>query len=197
MVSLVSYCEQRSVNESQRDINQEQRRVIEEARADEEYEYAIRVSWWVHGHDFYIQNRSLVPIRSVILRYGATFTETGKPGKELMPIEEGPLFLLDSVAPCTVLTVNTDTVTDYYLGPYEDRLEANHGIYNVFWKQLDFTDAHGRWSVVSGGTPESVDQLDLADLNLEGFVGISDLGNTQAGDVWYTLEQPASDCGSG
>ncbi len=73
-VSVFSLTEQRSINDSQRSINEEQQRVIKEARAEKQVEHAIRVSWWENGGgQLKIQNRSLVPIKTVILQYHAVY----------------------------------------------------------------------------------------------------------------------------
>jgi hypothetical protein len=196
-VSLVSYLEQRSINADQKDINEEQRRVIEDARAEKRVEHAIRVSWWTRGYEFHIQNRSLVPIKSVMLRYGASFQDPDKEDEALVPIEEGPLFLIDGIAPCTMLTLNWEAISNYYLGRAERSESSVSGIRDVYWERIDFTDAHGRWAVASGGAPRSIDPLDLSGLDLEGYVSILQFQVSPNGDDWWTVEQPASDCGSG
>jgi hypothetical protein len=196
-VSLVSFLEQRSINADQKNINEEQRRVIEDARAEKRVEHAIRVSWWMSGNEFYIQNRSLVPIKSLMLRYGASFVDPDKDDEELIPVDEGPLFFIDGIAPCTIVTLNSAAVSDHYLGRTE-RFEPNvYGMYDVYFERIDFTDAHGRWAVTSGGAPQSIEPLDLSGLDLEGYVSILQFQTSPEGDDWWAVEEPASDCGSG
>jgi hypothetical protein len=197
-VSVFSLTEQRSINNSQRSINEAQRRVIEEARAEKQMEHAIRVSWWESGgQELNIQNRSLVPIKTVLLRYRATFADPNKGEDALVPNNEGPLFVFSGIAPCTIITIDQKAVEDYYLGPRRERPDSNAaGVTSVHWVRVDFTDVHGRWGVTSGGGPESVDPVNITDFDLEGSLMLSDLGFLRDTQDWV-VEQSASDCGSG
>ncbi len=197
-VSCLGLQEQRSINQDQRSINAEQRRVIEEARADKQVEHAIRVSWWESGgRGLIIQNRSVVPIVTVILRYRASFADPAKSADAIVFNGEGPVFIFDEIAPCTIITVDQEAIEEYYLGPVRERPESNYsGIRFVYWARIDFTDVHGRWGVTSGGGPESIESVDIADFDLEGSLILSDLSYASESEDWF-VEQSASDCGSG
>ncbi len=199
LVSCDSLDEQRIVSADQRQINAEQLQVIEDAREDKKAEYAIRVAWWDSATELIIQNRSLVPINHVVLRYRATFVNSDKSEEELVPLDEGPFFAFSGIAPCTIVTMNQGAVEDFYLGPEGERPNSS-GISHVYWERLEFTDVHGRWSATSGGGPEVADPLDWAGLDLEGALLLSDLTGFNAHRNWTEksiVEEPASDCGSG
>jgi hypothetical protein len=200
LVSCESLDEQTSINAEQREINAEQLQVIEDSRKDAKSEYAIRVAWWDTATELIIQNRSLVPINYVVLRYRATFANSDKSEEALVPLGEGPFFAFSGIAPCAIITMDQRAVEDFYLGPLGERPNSS-GISHVYWERLEFTDVHGRWSVTSGGGPESIAPLDWAGLDLEGALLLSDLTgfNVESRD-WdgqSIVEESASDCGSG
>ncbi len=179
-VSLAGFLEQR-------EINDDQRRVNEEARAEKMLEYAVRVSWWNSGPELHIQNRSLVPINNVMLQYKVIVLESdGKKGNPVISTYGKPLYMFVAIAPCTIITLDRDAILEYYLEPTEKR-----HLNSIHWVRLDFTDAHGRWAVTSGGGPEPIDPVDIVDPHLRWRTGFF-----QKDEDWV-VEQPASDCGSG
>ena len=97
----------------------DQVRVSDEARAERLTEHAVRVAWWrgdgVNGGTFVIQNRSLVPLDSVVLRYSAAYADGREPSSELVPIDEGPIFAFWSIAPCTIVALNEAAIEAHYL----------------------------------------------------------------------------------
>jgi len=200
-VSLAGLSEQKNINEEQRSINDDQRRVIEdqlrvnnETRTEKQLEYAIRVAWWESARQLNITNRSPVPIKTVMLRFRANFSDPDKDNAELHG--DGPLFMFTTIAPCTSITIDRSPVEDYYLGPREERPSNYFGITDVYFERVDFTDVHGRWGIASGARPESIDPVDIDSFDLEGSLLLSDLAHLPDSEDWI-VEQPASDCGAG
>jgi hypothetical protein len=170
----------------------EQKRVNDEVRAERQVEYATQVSWWPRGADLKIQNRSPVPIRTVMLRFTAWFAD-GTTSRGVYD-GAGPVFAFVTVAPCTVLTIDMPQVEDYYLGPRTSRPNASN-IVDVFFERLDFSDVHGRWAVTSGGQPIPTDPVEINDWDIEGSLLLSDLQVLRSSEGWI-VEEPASDCGA-
>ncbi len=54
------------------------------------------------------------------------------------------------------MTVYEYYVQDELLGEPRER-PNDSGILAMEWVSIEFTDAHGRWSVTSGGMPQAVD----------------------------------------
>ncbi len=183
-VSILSYSDQRGVNE-------DQRRALDEARAERKAEYASSVAWWLDGNDsyvIYIQNRSNVPISDVRLRYRATAAGQDPARYEELPIHDGPPYVhMDLIPPCTLMIADQEAVQEDLLGPYSDR-PNEFGMLSMDWARIDFTDARGRWSMTSGGEPESVD---------DDFPALSaDSGIQLIPYIRHVTERPIDGCGN-
>jgi hypothetical protein len=152
-------------------------------REQKQREYAVRVSWWVvfrdggKNADLKIQNRSTVPISKVAFKIKRTYLDTSATNPDDPVIDSKQWQLVPVLPPCSILTLQPPAplqlTTLFQVGPSEIT-------------DLHFTDAHGGWTVTSGGEPTKATQQDGPTAYLSGATDQSEFH-----------PEPLSDCGNG
>lgn len=174
---------QARANDRQSQAIEDQINVNNLVRDQKQREYAVRVSWWVvfrdggKNADLKIQNRSTVPISKVAFKLKRTYLDTSASRSDDPVIDSMQWQLLPVLPPCSILTLQPpaplQTTTLFQVGPSEIT-------------DLYFTDAHGDWTVSSGGEPARAARQDGPTAYMPGATDQSE----------FHVE-PLGDCGTG
>ena len=123
--------------------------------------------------ELFIQNRSIVPIADVVIRYKVSPPNSGGVvDYSSLPIEEGAAIGLESIPPCVIAKFDLPSIAD--------RLADEP----VHLERIEFKDVNGAWSTSLGGAPTAVDPAAIPLIGLNLRLHLQDF-------------QPTDDCGAG
>jgi hypothetical protein len=157
---------QAEANDKQAEALRDQVEINNLVRDDNQMEYASRISWWIaYSGDgkatVRIQNRSVVPVRSVFMRVRMTVLNVLETDPREATFEWQPWLMLPVIPPCSAFSFS---IKDHLPVPQE------RVIGTIEVSELLFSDVHGKWTVTSGGAPEPAKSKELPTISSAGAV---------------------------